>query len=240
MPDLIGCSSGRVGAKSHDHLDPGRGEQGTPGRLRADEGRSATRRGRPCSYRSASSWLLDAAGLVALGAQDVEGHRGRRLLRCSPVPASLAFSSASGWSLAVFVGGLDRAEARHGKSSRSATELGVAAGHDVGASTCRHVGGDGDGALAGPLLGDDRGLTRVILRVQHLVADALVLEHPRQPLGLLDAGRAVEDLPNGLVAFLRWALMQAMVSASSDQVTMSTWLPWTIGRFVGIGTTPSL
>ena len=41
-----------------------------------------------------------------------------------------------------------------------------------------------------PGLGDDRGLTGVVLGVQHLVLDALLGEQPGEVFALLDAGRA--------------------------------------------------
>ena len=76
-------------------------------------------------------------------------------------------------------------------------ELGVAAEHDVGAAA-GHVGGDGDGAVATGLC-DDRGLAGVVLRVQHLVAHALLGEQAREVLALLDARRADEHrLPLGV------------------------------------------
>ena len=77
-------------------------------------------------------------------------------------------------------------------------ELDVAAEHDVGAATS-HVGGHGDGAL-GTGHGDDRGFSRVVLRVQHLVLDALGGEQLGEVLGLLDAGGAHQDGLSLLVA----------------------------------------
>ena len=62
--------------------------------------------------------------------------------------------------------------------------LGVAAEQDVDAAT-GHVGGHGDRAEAAGL-GDDLGLTGVLLGVQHLVGDAALVQQPRQVLGLLD------------------------------------------------------
>ena len=69
-------------------------------------------------------------------------------------------------------------------------ELGVAAEQDVGAAA-RHVGGDGDRALAAGL-SDDLGFLRVVLRVEDDVADAAELQQLREPLGLLDRDRADE------------------------------------------------
>ena len=66
--------------------------------------------------------------------------------------------------------------------------FGVAAEQNVGAAA-RHVGGDGDGALAAGLR-DDLGFLRVVLRVEHDVLRALLLEHARDTLGLFDRDRA--------------------------------------------------
>jgi hypothetical protein len=55
---------------------------------------------------------------------------------------------------------------------------------DVGAAA-RHVRGDGHrAALAGA--GDDLGLLLDEFRVEHVVDDALALEHPREQLARLD------------------------------------------------------
>ncbi len=195
MPDSIGWSSGMF-SRVHDHLDPGRVEQAHQVVFeRQVEARLA---GVTLTAGAATELVVDAAGLVALGAEDVEATEGDDLFVFG-LDRFLRLLQRLGVGLLVFLGGLDRVEAAVAEFEVGA-ELGVAAEHDVGAST-GHVGGDGDGALAARL-GDDRGLTRVVLRVQHLVADALVLEHPRQPLGLLDAGRADEDGLTGLVALL--------------------------------------
>ena len=69
--------------------------------------------------------------------------------------------------------------------------LGVAAEDDVDASA-RHVRRDGDRA-GSPRLGDDLGLSEVLLRVQHLVGHAALVEEPREVLGLGDRGGADED-----------------------------------------------
>src|ERR1700735_4898214 len=52
----------------------------------------------------------------------------------------------------------------------------VAAQHDVG-TAAGHVGGDRDGAAAAGL-GDDAGFLLVVLRVEHVVRDAPLLELP--------------------------------------------------------------
>ena len=85
---------------------------------------------------------------------------------------------------------LDRREPLLGKFELG-EEFGVAAEHDVGAST-GHVRRHGDGALAAGLR-DDRGFLLVVLRVQHLVRHALAQQHARQQLGLLDADGADQN-----------------------------------------------
>ena len=69
-------------------------------------------------------------------------------------------------------------------------ELGVATEHDVGTAS-RHVGGHGHRSLAARLR-DHGGLPLVLLRVEDLVRDALLLQHPGQQLGLRDRGGADE------------------------------------------------
>ena len=66
--------------------------------------------------------------------------------------------------------------------------VGHAAQDDVGAAA-GHVGGDGDRAEAAGL-GHDLGLALVVLRVQHHVLDALLLQQGREVLGLLDGDGA--------------------------------------------------
>ena len=70
-------------------------------------------------------------------------------------------------------------------------ELGVAAELDVRAAA-RHVRGNGDRAV-GAGIRDDHGLAGVVLRVQHLVADAAGDQHPGELLRLLDGDGADED-----------------------------------------------
>ena len=74
--------------------------------------------------------------------------------------------------------------------SRLGEALGVAAEDDVDAAA-GHVRGDGDGVQPAGL-GDDVGLAEVLLRVEHLVGDAPLLEQAGELLGLLDRDRADE------------------------------------------------
>ena len=77
--------------------------------------------------------------------------------------------------------------------------LGVAAQEDVDAAA-GHVRGDGDRRQL-PGLGDDLGFPVVLLRVQHLVRDAALLELARELLRLLDRDGADQHRLALLVAF---------------------------------------
>ena len=141
--------------------------------------------------RAAAQLVVDAARLVALGADDVQPPGGDHLVvQLLPVEAHL----------------LDRASSRAVASSVSSAMhpvdlgLGIAAEHDVGAAA-RHVGGDGDHLRPAGLHHDLR-LARVLLRVQHVVRQLLLLEHPGEQLGVLDRGRADQHRLAALVAVL--------------------------------------
>src|SRR6059058_1087086 len=110
--------------------------------------------------RAAAQLVVDAAGLVALGADDVQPAGGEHLV----VPR-LPFGAQP---LAA-----DLVELR-----RRGGELGVeiATEHDVGTAP-GHVGGDGHGAGSTRLRYDVR-LALVLLGVQHLVLDAFLLQEP--------------------------------------------------------------
>src|ERR1700674_1093898 len=137
---------------------------------------------------AAAQLVVDAPRLVALGAEDVQAAGGEHLLALLG-PHFLVARERRLEGLGLLL--------RIGLGSRQA--LGIAAEHDVGAAA-RHVGGDGDGALASGL-GDDRGLTLVVLGVEHDV------RHPRRPveqlrqhLALLDGHRAHQHRLAALVA----------------------------------------
>ena len=120
---------------------------------------------------AAAELVVDAPRLVPLGAHDVQPARGHDLL-VTRLPVGL------------------RRGARRLVVGRYLLELGlgVAAQHDVGAAT-GHVGRDRDRARAARLRDDD-GLALVLLRVQHLVLDAVLVEQPREEFRGLDRGRA--------------------------------------------------
>ena len=127
---------------------------------------------------SAAQLVVDAPRLVALGADDVQAaHLEDLRVALRPVVVELG----------------DHRLGRRLEPRALARE--VAAEHDVRAAA-GHVGRDRDGA--GPArLHDDLGLALVVLRVQHLVRDALLLQQARQELRRLDRRRADE---HGLAA----------------------------------------
>ncbi len=116
--------------------------------------------------------------------------------------------------------------------------LGVAAQEDVGAAA-RHVGGDGDGALA-PRLGHDLRLLLVVLGVEHHVRHAAPLEEGAHALALLDGDGAHED---GLA--LRVELLD-LVHGRLELLLARSCRPGpaksfrTMGRLGGMTTTSSL
>ena len=119
---------------------------------------------------AAAELVVDAAGLVALGAEDEETAGGFdffALVGADLFPLVEASSSCFvvlGFSLRRVASVLSGADFVLGQ------ELGVAAEQDVG-SAAGHVGGDRDGALASGL-GDDLGFALVLFGVQDVVLDA--------------------------------------------------------------------
>ncbi|MBV6418132.1 MAG: hypothetical protein CMLOHMNK_02925 [Steroidobacteraceae bacterium] len=124
--------------------------------------------------RAAAQLVVDAAGLVAFGADDVQAAGGQHLvvplLPLGPHTRPV---------------GLRRFRRQRGKLG-----LEVAAEHDVGAAA-RHVGRDRDGARPAGLR-HHVCLALVLLRVQHLVGDAFLLQQARQQFRGFDRGRADE------------------------------------------------
>ena len=167
---------------------------------------------------AAAELVIDAAGFVALGAEDVEAAGGDDgvvlLLRGGGVggdggiPLGLggfellagvveADHAGAGVGCDHAFGGGDGAGLRLPDEVLAGHELGVAAEQDVGAAA-GHVGGDGDHAEAAGL-GDDLGFLLVELGVEDDVTDALALEDVGEQLGFFDAGGADQD---GLLLFV--------------------------------------
>ena len=133
---------------------------------------------------TAAELVVDAAGLVPLGADDIEAS-------CLPDKVCLTVDLGLVELIRLVVGraggenfgvvglgkgiGLRDELIGEALSAQIALchELGVAAEHDVGAAAC-HVGGDRHRAeLAG--LRDDLGFLLVVLRVEQVMLDALTL-----------------------------------------------------------------
>ena len=121
----------------------------------------------------ASELVVDAAALVALGTEDVEAAE-----RAHVVALDLALARRSGRRASRTSRAPPRGVVPSASSSASGQALGVAAEEDVDA-TAGHVRGDGDRARAAGLR-DDVRLPLVLLRVQHRVRDAALLEQARR------------------------------------------------------------
>ena len=176
---------------------------------------------------AAAQLVVDAAALVALGAEHVEAaelaHAGA-LLGAARVEAGAQLGEPRAGALARrAVVGRHRVE-RRGEGELvderqrvvallehllAGEAVRVAPEEDVDAAT-RHVGRHGDGADAARLRDDD-GLAGVLLGVEDLVADAAGGEHAREELALFHADRADED---------RLALGVALLDVAHDGVEL--------------------
>src|SRR5690606_1095537 len=137
--------------------------------------------------RPAPQLVVDAAGLVALGAEHVQAAQLADLLALGPGEL-LVLGGQLGQALAALLGvGVEAL----GHQAALGQALGVATEDAVDATGGR-VGGHG--APPEPArLGDDLALPDVLLRLPHLVGDAALGEYPGQLLRLLDRERADED-----------------------------------------------
>ena len=120
--------------------------------------------------------VVDAARLMALGADDVQPPRSQHLLM-HPLPFILHFSHFRGFGL-----GTQRIVGQH----RIDILLDIAPQHDV-RTPARHVGGNGDHARA-PGLCHDLGFTGVLFGIEHLVRQLFLVEQGRQQFGVFDRG----------------------------------------------------
>ncbi|KGE03265.1 hypothetical protein HRUBRA_02213 [Pseudohaliea rubra DSM 19751] len=156
----------------HKALDPVRGEDAHEvvfkGQVEARDPRIALAAG------PAPELVVDAPGLVALGAEDMQtaGFQNPRLPR---LPGRAQFL------LLRLVDVAGSGELR----------IEVATKDNIGAAA-RHVGGDGDHPGAAGL-GDNLRLLLVVLGVEHLVLDLRLAEALRQLLGVLDRRGTDED-----------------------------------------------
>ena len=161
---------------------------------------------------AAAQLVVDAARLVAFGAEDVQAagfddgvvfrFRCSRVGGDGVVPVRLRdFELLRLVVEADEAGGGDGGDGAFGCGDGAGGlaldevlaghELGVAAEQDVG-TAAGHVGGDGDHAEASGL-GDDLGFLLVELGVEHDVANVLALEDLGEELGLFDARGADQD-----------------------------------------------
>ena len=128
--------------------------------------------------------VVDTAGLVALGTKHVQTTElGDLLVLCFCGFLALLENFGPAGLIRLGVGVRVQAQLTH---LLDGLELGVAAEHDVGTAT-GHVGCHGNGALT-TRLSHNRGLTLVVLRVQHLVTHAGLRQLAGQVLGVLHAG----------------------------------------------------
>ena len=134
--------------------------------------------------------IVDAAGLVALGTDDVQAT-GSDDLVVHLLPLGFQAREAAG----LVVGGQGLVVANEGNRF-----LDAAAEHDIRA-TARHVGGDGDHARATGL-DHDLGFLGVLLGVQHLVRQLLLVEQTGQQLRAFDRGGAHQHRLAALMASL--------------------------------------
>ena len=123
---------------------------------------------------TAAQLVVDAAALVALGAEHVEAAELADLVALGLALGVVLREQLGVPRLALVALGVEPL----GPHVALGQPLGVAAEEDVDAAA-GHVGGHGDRTEAAGL-GDDLGLTGVLLGVEHLVGDAPLLEHRGQ------------------------------------------------------------
>src|SRR5207245_9394849 len=114
--------------------------------------------------RTAAQLIIDAARLVALGAEDMESARRQYLFPLAGALLTMLFECL----LEIRIGGIARAGVGRGET------LGIAAQHDIGAAA-RHVGRDRHRLVASRLR-DNLGLALMVLGVEHEMLDAGLLQ----------------------------------------------------------------
>ena len=133
---------------------------------------------------------------MALGAEHVEATEVSDLLA---LRGAIRFVGADAFGKELLVLGILGIEALSVEVLTSQA-LGVATEEDVDAST-GHVGGDRHRPEL-PGLRDDLRLSRVLLRVEHVVGDAVAIESLAEPLAVLHRHRAHEDRLAGAAPLL--------------------------------------
>ena len=134
--------------------------------------------------RPAPQLVVDAPALVALAAQHVETAECTDLVALGRADLLELGPDLVELRRPLLGGEVDPPAGR----LPGGQPLGIAAQDDVDASA-GHVGGHGH-ATHPAGLGHDLRLPEVLLGVEHLVGDALLLQQPRQVLGLGHRGRA--------------------------------------------------
>ncbi len=205
----------RVGTRGHDALGHARVEQPHEVVLHGQVEAGLARV--PLTAGAATQLVVDAAGLVAFGAQHVEPAGLTHLLALG-LDGRLGLGQRLGPCLPVLLGVLLGVQAP-GRQVRLGDELGVAAQHDVG-TTAGHVRGDRDRTLASGHR-HDLGLAGVLLGVEDLVGDVSFTQQLGHEFGLLHRGRAHQD---------RLALVVALDDVLDDRVELAV-----LGRIDEVG-----
>jgi hypothetical protein len=148
-----------------DRLDPGTGED--PHQVVFERQVEPAAAGIALAAAAAAKLQIDAAGVVPLGADDVQAAQ---FLDLNPS----AFMFSRGFDLVdqgvPFFAGERRAASVLVLQFGPGHRFGIAAQNDVG-TAAGHVGGDGDGTEPARL-GDNFRLALVVLGVEHLMLDA--------------------------------------------------------------------
>ncbi len=149
----------------------------------------------------AAQLVVDAAGLVPLGAQHVEPAGLARPPRPRPRPAPSAAATALVPGRLVLLAASPPGSSPRARSSRSARNSGLPPSMMSVPRPAMLVATVTAPGVPG--LRDDRGLALVLLGVEHLVRDPALQQQLRQVLGLLDARGADQHRLAGLRAARR-------------------------------------
>ena len=183
----LGLDGRVVEAATHERLRHARVEQAHE--VVGEREVEAALAGVTLTTRTTAELVVDAAGFVTLGTEDVKTAGSNNLGRFLG-NFLLYFLKRRAPCLLVLVRILHGVESLGGECGHR-HELGVTTEHDVGTTT-GHVRGNGDRAET-TSLSHDGGLTSVVLSVQYLVANASLGEQLGEVLALLDRRGSHED-----------------------------------------------